>query len=41
MRNNHNNYAELRVIIDMPSCGSYDMSLEKPDLFIKDKHGRF
>ena len=30
---------KLRVIIDMPSCGSYDMSLEKPDLFIKDKHG--
>ncbi len=29
----------LRVILDMPSCGSYDMSLEKPELFIKDKHG--
>ena len=27
----------LRVIVDIPSCGSYDMSLEKPDLFIKDK----
>jgi len=30
----------LRVIIDMPSCGSYDMSLEKPELFIKDKEGK-
>ena len=29
----------LRVILDMPSCGSYDMSLEKPELFIKDKKG--
>ncbi len=30
---------KLRVILDMPSCGSYDMSLEKPELFIKDKKG--
>ncbi len=30
---------KLRVILDMPSCGSYDMSLEKPELFLKDKHG--
>ena len=29
----------LRVILDMPSCGSYDMSLEKPELFVKDKKG--
>ena len=29
----------LRVIVDIPSCGSYDMSLERPDLFIKDKNG--
>ena len=28
----------FRVIVDIPSCGSYDMSLEKPDLFIKDKN---
>ena len=28
----------LRVIVDIPSCGSYDMSLERPDLFIKDKN---
>ncbi len=29
----------LRVIVDIPSCGSYDMSLERPDLFIKNKDG--
>lgn len=29
----------LRVIVDIPSCGSYDMSLERPDLFIRDKNG--
>ena len=29
----------LRVILDMPSCGSYDMSLEKPDLFLRNKNG--
>ena len=28
----------LRVIVDIPSCGSYDMSLEKPNLFIRDKN---
>lgn len=27
----------MHVIVDLPSCGSYDMSLEKPDLFLKDK----
>lgn len=29
----------FRVIADMPSCGSYDLSLERPDLFLKDKNG--
>lgn len=29
----------LRVILDMPSCGSYDMSLERPDLFVRNKNG--
>ncbi len=29
----------MHVIIDLPSCGSYDMSLEKPELFVKDKDG--
>ncbi len=28
----------LRVIIDMPSCGSFDMSLAQPELFLKDKN---
>ena len=27
----------IRVIVDLPSCGSYDMYLEQPDLFEKDK----
>ena len=29
---------QMHVIVDLPSCGSYDMSLEKPDLFLKDKN---
>ena len=27
----------IRVMVDLPSCGSYDMYLEQPDLFKKDK----
>lgn len=30
---------KMSVIVDLPSCGSYDMSLEKPNLFVKDKNG--
>lgn len=30
----------LRVMVDMPSCGSYDMSLERPGLFVTDKNGK-
>ncbi len=26
----------IRVIIDLPSCGSYDLYLKRPELFIKD-----
>ena len=26
----------IRVIVDLPSCGSYDLYLKKPELFIKD-----
>ena len=26
----------IRVIVDLPSCGSYDMYLEQPDIFKKD-----
>lgn len=29
---------QMHVIVDLPSCGSYDMSLEKPELFLKDKN---
>ncbi len=28
----------LRVFLDMPSCGSYDMSLERPNLFLQNKN---
>ena len=27
----------FRVIVDLPSCGSYDLSLARPDLFIRNK----
>lgn len=27
----------IKVIIDLPSCGSYDLFLKKPELFIKDE----
>lgn len=29
---------KIRVIVDMPSCGSYDLYLQNPDLFKKDKN---
>ena len=29
----------IRVIFDLPSCGSYDMYLANPDLFMKDASG--
>ncbi len=28
----------IRVIVDLPSCGAYDMYIEQPDLFQKDKN---
>lgn len=30
----------IRVIIDLPACASYDLYLEQPNLFIKDKNGQ-
>ena len=30
----------IRVFIDLPSCGSYDLYLQRPELFIKDKNGQ-
>ncbi len=30
----------IRVMIDLPSCGSYDWYLQRPELFMKDKAGQ-
>ena len=30
---------DLNIILDLPSCGSYDFSLAKPALFLKNKKG--
>lgn len=30
----------IRVIIDLPSCGSYDLYMQRPELFMKDKDGQ-
>lgn len=27
----------IKVVVDLPSCGSFDMFLNRPDLFVKDK----
>ena len=35
------NYAHslgFKVIVDLPSCGSFDLSLKKPSLFLKDRN---
>ena len=29
----------IRVMVDLPSCGAYDLFLSNPELFIKDKEG--
>ncbi len=29
----------IRVFVDIPACGSYQMALEQPELFLKDKDG--
>ena len=31
---------KIRVIIDLPSCGSYDLYMQRPELFVKDKSGQ-
>lgn len=28
---------KIRVIIDLPACGSYDLYMQRPELFVKDK----
>ena len=30
----------IRVIIDLPSCGSYDLYMQRPELFLKDNNGQ-
>lgn len=30
----------IRVIIDLPACGAYDLYLQRPNLFVKDKNGQ-
>lgn len=30
----------IRVIIDLPACGAYDLYLRQPELFVKDKNGK-
>jgi hypothetical protein len=30
----------IRVIIDLPSCGAYDLYLQRPELFLKDRAGQ-
>jgi len=30
----------IRVIVDLPSCGSYDLYMQRPELFVKDKSGQ-
>ena len=30
----------IHVIIDLPSCGSYDLYMQRPELFVKDKSGQ-
>lgn len=29
----------IKVIVDLPSCGSYDLFINRPDLFLQDKNG--
>ena len=29
----------IRVIIDVPACGSYDLFLQRPDLFVRNSEG--
>ena len=31
---------KMAVIIDLPSCGAYDLYLQRPELFLKDKSGQ-
>lgn len=37
VREAHNR--NLRVMVDLPACGAYDLYLKRPELFAKDKNG--
>lgn len=37
IENAHEN--DIRVIVDLPPCGAYDLYLKRPELFLKDKNG--
>ncbi|MBO7671858.1 hypothetical protein J6S88_00460 [bacterium] len=30
---------DIRIIVDLPPCGAYDLYLKRPELFLKDKNG--
>ena len=30
---------DIRVILDLPSCGAYDLYMQRPELFVKDNNG--
>lgn len=30
----------IRVVVDLPSCGSYDLYMKRPEIFVKDKTGQ-
>ncbi len=30
---------DIKVIVDLPSCGAYDLYIDRPDLFVTDKDG--
>lgn len=30
---------DIRIIVDLPACGAYDLYLKRPELFLKDKNG--
>lgn len=31
---------KIRLIVDLPSCGSYDLYMQRPELFVKDSNGQ-
>lgn len=33
-------YRNIRVMVDLPACGAYDLYMKRPELFAKDKNGQ-